>query len=86
MAHLGFDLNEYGTMFSRHVCDTCGEKFTVIPAIPCGAGGWDNCLSPMCGSYGVDRDIDRMFDDKGDLLPEYEDMLRAVPVRPRGIA
>lgn len=86
MAHLGFDLNQYGTMYSRHVCDTCGEGFTVTPAVPLEGKGWDNCTAPGCASYDVNRDIDRLFDSKGDLLPEHADTLQVMPVRPRGVA
>lgn len=86
MAHLGFDLNEYGTMLSRHVCETCGQGFTVTPAAPLDSKGWDNCLAPTCASYDVNRDLDRLFDDKGELLPEYAGTLQAVPAKPRGLA
>lgn len=58
---LGYGVNEYGTQISRHVCDTCGEPFTVCPAIPpdeVEERGWESCLSKACDSYDPLRDVD----------------------------
>lgn len=61
MAYLGEGINEYGTAVSRFVCDTCGEEFTVCPAVTEEAWG-GSCLAEGCGSYDLRRDIDLLWD------------------------
>ena len=68
--HKGYDLNEHGTMISVHQCDTCGNVFTLCPAVGPGQSDWDNCLAPKCKSYDKDRDADRLFDDPDTVLIE----------------
>lgn len=67
MAHFGYDKNEYGTRISKHRCDTCGEDFTVCPAQPPEAKGWENCMAPKCASYDPARDVDRFLEEGGTL-------------------
>ncbi len=57
----GFATNEYGTVVSVHVCDTCGRGFTLCPADRDGLFGGD-CLAYGCASYDESRDIDRVWD------------------------
>ncbi len=56
--------NEFGTTISTHICDTCGERFTVCPSAT-GKEGWENCLAEECASYDIKRDADRLF-EQGD--------------------
>ncbi len=51
--------NESNTPISIHICDTCGEEFTVCPLVE--NDGWENCLGPECSSYDKSRDVDRLF-------------------------
>lgn len=67
---IAYDTNEYGTKISRHVCDTCGEPFTLCPAQEPTAPGWENCMMPWCDSYDPERDVDRLFADNPDLTLE----------------
>ena len=61
----GEKLNEYGTLVSTHVCDTCADEFTVCPP---GLGpNWANCLSKKCASYNKNRDADLFFDEDSDV-------------------
>lgn len=53
-------VNEFGTHVSRHVCVTCGARFTVCPAVPTN-DRWENCLADECASYDPNRDVDRFF-------------------------
>lgn len=73
MTHKGYDLNEHGVMFSRHVCDVCGQPFELLPAIhgddTCGRPpGLDGPGDPGCVSYDVRRDVDRLLADGGALV------------------
>ena len=58
--------NEYGTGVSQHRCDTCGNLFTVCPAIESEQDvrekGWENCLAVGCDSYDVTRDVDLVWE------------------------
>lgn len=63
MSHLGYGKNEYGTLISKHCCDTCGTNFTVCPAQFPEAQGWGNCMAPTCKSYDPSRDADKMFEE-----------------------
>jgi len=78
---LGYDNNMYGTKVSVHVCDTCGEKFTVCPAVG-ERPGWDNCATPECGSYDPYRDVDKLFGKDDKILPgvkiEFAPIIRPV--------
>lgn len=59
---VGFSLNEHGVIVSDHVCNACGEPFTVTPAK--GDQEWGGCcLSVDCPSYDPARDADRFFED-----------------------
>lgn len=58
--------NEHGTITSFHICDTCGEPFSVTPAAG-DAEGWDNCLAEGCASYDPNRDVDAAFDSDDEL-------------------
>jgi len=57
----GESTNEYGTPISTHICDTCGDEFTMCPAIPDDDDRWPDCLSETCASYDPERDIDILF-------------------------
>ncbi len=57
---VGLSQNECGTPVSVHVCDTCGNSFTVCPAA--GNKGWENCLGEGCPSYDAERDVDMLFE------------------------
>ena len=82
MAHLGFDLNRYGTMLSRHRCDLCGVEFTVTPARP--AAENTPCLIAPCESYDVNRDVDLWFGGDGMLKPDAGGLVAGpVPVKPQ---
>lgn len=56
----GTTFNEHGTVVSSHICDTCGNHFTVCPDV--GNKGWENCLGEDCESYDEGRDADKLFD------------------------
>ena len=58
----GESVNEFGTPVSTHVCDTCGEPFTLCPAQGEDKPGWENCLAETCPSYDLSRDIDLAWD------------------------
>ncbi len=59
---IGMSNNEYSTSVSVHICDTCGGKFTVCPAIADNTKGWENCLGKECDSYDINRDADKLFE------------------------
>lgn len=52
---LGLDKNKYGTPVSLHKCDDCGNEFTVCPPAK---ENWGGCLSEICESYDINRDVD----------------------------
>jgi hypothetical protein len=58
-----YGINEFGTRISMHICDACGNFFTICPAKNQEDEGWNNCLAPNCKSYDPNRDVDNMFDD-----------------------
>ena len=60
--HTGYTKNEFGTPVSTHVCDTCGEEFTVCPPGKANEG-WKNCMGVNCPSYDKSRDMDLLFND-----------------------
>jgi hypothetical protein len=70
-----YKTNEYGTLVSEHVCETCGVVFTVCPAAK-DETSWRSCSSPYCESYDPDRDVDL-------LLAKGVELLRK---KPRGLA
>jgi hypothetical protein len=51
---IGEHTNEYGIRVTEHMCETCGEEFTLTP----GADDWPDCLSDKCDSYDPDRETD----------------------------
>ena len=60
----GYSQNEYGTWQSEHVCDTCGQEFTVTPAAGANMDQerrWGSCLAFECDSYDASRDADILF-------------------------
>ncbi len=62
--------NEYGTIVSVHICETCSAEFTVCPAVEeKNRDQWRYCLSLDCVSYDPDRDADKFF-DKGVVKKE----------------
>ena len=70
MTHLGYERNEYGTLVSSHLCDSCEGFFTVCSPVSKKAKGWDFCLSIDCESYDPDRDVDDVFEsmlEAGDI-------------------
>jgi hypothetical protein len=72
MAHLGYSLNEYGTLVSRHTCDTCGVEFQIIPGVPPTNKNFNNCLVKPCPSYDEERDVDLMMGHGMPLLEMAE--------------
>lgn len=72
---LGYENNQYGTLVSRHRCDTCSKEFTVCPAVPDDHNDqWGSCMSEDCPSYDPSRDVDRLF-------KEEPERISAEPVR-----
>ena len=62
--------NEHGTGTSHHVCDTCGEKFTLTPAVAQDAEGWESCMSDTCASYDPSRDCEVLFMSNREIARE----------------
>lgn len=59
--YIEMDFNEYGTVVSVHTCDMCGDRFTLCPAQPPPAPGWENCMILPCESYDEERDALKFF-------------------------
>jgi len=59
--YLRTEPNRHGTGTSIHKCNTCGEEFSVTPAVSEESQGFVNCLSPDCASYDPERDLDILF-------------------------
>ena len=59
--HTGYSTNQYGTPISTHICDTCGEPFTLCPGVEPEREDWDNCLATTCDSYDPMRDVDLLM-------------------------
>lgn len=54
--------NEYGTGTTFFVCDSCGDEYSITPAVKKDMlGDWQNCLSEGCASYDPHRDADVLF-------------------------
>jgi hypothetical protein len=50
---------------STHVCASCGDTFTVTPAVPPEKSGqWTDCLAWHCPSYTPTRDVEFIGLDK----------------------
>lgn len=64
---IGMTVNKYGTEVSLHICDTCGDKFTVCPPSK-DSLSWVNCLSESCKSYDRSRDADKFFNNDSDEI------------------
>ncbi len=60
MTHKGLT-TEGGLRVSAHVCETCGEEFTLCPPVEKGVAGWEGCGSEGCASYDPSRDMDIVF-------------------------
>lgn len=45
--------NKHGVRVTEHICETCGEPFTVCP----GVDDWPDCLSDTCASYDASREV-----------------------------
>ncbi len=52
-------VNEFGTPVSVHVCEFCGDQFTVCPAriTDKEINSYRGCLAPGCESYDPQRDV-----------------------------
>jgi len=61
-------VNEYGTPISIHICETCGQEFTVCPLLPDDAKGWENCMAETCASYDPKRDADKLFNEQPEKI------------------
>lgn len=61
MSALGLDRNEYGTLVSVHLCNRCGNRFTVCPPVVDEEWGGE-CLAEGCASYDLRRDIDLVWE------------------------
>lgn len=70
MTYVKKEPNEYGTGTSYHVCDTCGEEFTICPAKEPEDRGWDHCLSDKCPSYDPSRDVELLFMSNTEIARE----------------
>ena len=69
MAKIGQEFNEYGTLVTRFKCETCGNEFTVCPAVPPDKeDDWRDCLSEECESYDPTRDADKLFDSNPEAI------------------
>ena len=62
--------NQHGILVSDHVCDTCGEPFTVTPAVD--NKDWENCQAKICKSYDPKRDADPLFSGQAPTSPVIE--------------
>lgn len=59
-----YDVNEFCTPVSVHICEFCGVEFTVTPAVkPENDDDWRGCMAPECPSYDPERDADKLFDE-----------------------
>jgi hypothetical protein len=59
--------NEHGCYRSVHLCETCGDRFTVTP--PAGPNFGPNCMAETCPSYDPARDASIFFaPDDPDLI------------------
>ena len=65
--YLGEEKNEYGTTVSKHKCDTCGEAYTLCPAVKKGDSYWEHCRATTCESYDPRGDLDVIFMDDKEL-------------------
>ena len=58
MSYIEESVNEYGTPISVFKCDTCGDTYTLCPAIPENKRDqWQNCMADICPSYDPNRDV-----------------------------
>jgi hypothetical protein len=58
MSQIGLSKNEYGTDVSVHICDDCGNGFTVCPPAD---KDWGGCLGERCESYNINRDVNALL-------------------------
>ena len=59
----GLTVNEYGVFESVHVCDICGDEYTVCPPVSEDSLLASGCTAPHCESYDPKLDADRLFGD-----------------------
>ncbi len=50
----GEHTNEHGVRVTEHICEACGEPFTICPGID----DFPDCLGDDCDSYDPDREVD----------------------------
>ena len=63
--------NEYGTGTSLFECDTCGQPYTLTPAIkPENRGDWQNCMDMSCPSYDPHRDAEILYMTDAEIAKE----------------
>ena len=55
--HNGYRLNEHGTRYSRHVCDTCEREYTCTPAVGPDNGLARDCLALECPSFDASKSL-----------------------------
>lgn len=56
------DVNEYGTPITVFDCESCGQEFTVCPAVADDRlDQWSGCLQEDCPSYDPARDAEIYF-------------------------
>lgn len=53
--------NEHGVPVSHHICDTCGNEYTITSAVEDGTPLSKNCMADECDSYDPMNDIDIYF-------------------------
>ena len=53
--------NEHGVPVSHHICDTCGNNYTITRAVEDGTPLSKNCMDDGCASYDPDNDAEIMF-------------------------
>lgn len=70
MAHKGFGTDADGNRFSKHICDTCGNLFTVTPAVEPDNANFDNCLDDECPSFDPERDADVLYMTDAEIARE----------------
>lgn len=61
MTHMGFETDEDGLRHSVHVCGSCGEDFTICPAVEPGSIGDEDCGCAGCPSFDPHRNIGIVF-------------------------
>jgi len=62
--------NKHGVPVSHHICDTCGQDYTITSAVEDGTPLSKNCMADNCASYDPDNDADIMFTTDEEIARE----------------